>query len=149
MIIIAIMFNFFSTSGPYSMCHNYETISGSSRTINNKVSLLGIAADHNVLNEHKWYRFDGNNGGLLPTNCVENNFCGTLSPGWMRGPHPLRESGIEKKEVCFRSNEHCCLRNITIYVRQCVGFYVYLFQELPLEIKGRYCVDQVIGKGHV
>ena len=128
------------------MCHNYITISGSSRDVQLKVRPSGVASDHNVLSEHKWYRFDGNDGGQMPTTCARENHCGTQSPGWLRGSHPLRESGTVKREVCFRTGANCCVRNLTMYVRQCVGFFVYIFPEVPSEIKGRYCVEQVKGE---
>ena len=124
------------------MCFNYEVIKDRSRDPRVMINPSAVAADHNVLSEHKWYRFDSKYGGLMPRSCARENYCGTQSPGWLSGPHPSRESGPVRRDVCFRSASNCCLHKTKVYIRQCLGYYVYLFQEVPKGIKGRYCVEK-------
>ena len=63
------------------MCFNYEVIKDRSRDAQVMINPLAVAADHNVLSEHKWYRFDSKYGGQMPGACAAENYCGTESPG--------------------------------------------------------------------
>ena len=124
------------------MCFNYDVIKDKSRDARMMINPSAVAADHNVLSEHKWYRFDSKYG----RGCSAENYCGTQSPGWLSDSHPSRESGPVKRDVCFSSASNCCLNKTKVYIRQCLGYNVYLFQEVPKGIKGRYCVEKRKGE---
>ena len=128
------------------MCFNYKSINDFSRDVHFLLKPPYAAADHNVLSEYKWYRFSGEFGGQLPTTCVVENHCGAQAPGWLNGSLPSREAGIVRREVCFYANEDCCHTKTTVFIRQCVGYFVYVLQNVPLTIRGRYCVDTEKGK---
>ena len=127
------------------MCFNYVAIKDPSGYINVRLSPSSVAADHNILNEHKWYRFEREAGGQMPTACVAENCCSTQILRWLIGSHPSREAGMVKREVCFRFGTNCCFHKTKVYVRQCLGYYVYAFQEVSPTINGRYCVERVKG----
>ena len=81
------------------MCFNYVAIKDPSRYIYVRLSPSSVAADHNILSEYKWYRFEREAGGQMPTTCVAENRCSTQIPGWLIGSHPSREAGMVKRSL--------------------------------------------------
>ena len=75
----------------------------------------------------------------MPTSCVPYERCGTIRPGWLKGGHPSVADGQVTKEVCFRGRQNCCYTSVTITVRNCGSYYVYLFDGVWGACKERYC----------
>lgn len=85
-----------------------------------------------------WYRFTGEAGDRMPTQCVPRRHCGTHAPGWLQGSHPLVGEGVVKRTVCFSWRWDCCFWKQEVSVRNCGGFYVYRLQPPPV-CRLRYC----------
>ncbi|KXJ13246.1 hypothetical protein AC249_AIPGENE23893 [Exaiptasia diaphana] len=45
-------------------------------------------------------------------------------------------------EICYRTGADCCGRNATVYVRQCYGYPVFMFDDVPEKSLGnRVCIE--------
>ncbi|XP_031569003.1 uncharacterized protein LOC116303577 [Actinia tenebrosa] len=124
---------------------NITTFKGECHYYNNLTSWTRAqgAPGNNYCDRHlmaipKWYRFWGEAGTQIATSCVDKRRCGTASPGWMDGTHPLVQDGIVMRTVCFHWFEDCCRWKVTIKVRKCGRFYVYQLHSTPACYM-RYC----------
>lgn len=77
--------------------------------------------------------------------CVPTSHCGTHSPGWLKGAHPVKEGEIVQRKVCFHFGSRCCKWNAKIKVKKCKGFFVYELQRTP-GCNLRYCGNSGQGK---
>ena len=77
----------------------------------------------------------------MPTTCVSTYRCNTHAPGWLYGAHPSPLEGIVQRYVCFHWVNHCCRFYMSISVRNCGLFYVYILRKLS-NCYLRYCVTK-------
>ena len=80
--------------------------------------------------------------------CVPVFRCGTHSPSWLVGGHPLVLDGAVERRVCFhwfdhvndidRRRDNCCSFSKTISVINCGAFYVYRLTSTD-RCYARYC----------
>ncbi|XP_048580273.1 uncharacterized protein LOC5514016 isoform X2 [Nematostella vectensis] len=133
---------------PLSMCSNYATLNDDSRLLSRVTSLL--ISDDVSINETNWYQFTGKAGYYhFPGHVVPEGRCGATASGWMSGTHPSVSEGVVKRTVCFHSNSQECRYSVSVYVRNCFGFYVYKLRKLDAAWNARYCVDHDKGGGSV
>lgn len=92
-----------------------------------------------------WYRFSGDAGDKMADTCVPTSHCGTHSPGWLKGAHPVKEGEIVQRKVCFHFGSRCCKWTDKIKVKKCKGFFVYELQRTP-GCNLRYCGNSGQGK---
>ncbi|KAK3723811.1 hypothetical protein QZH41_019494 [Actinostola sp. cb2023] len=121
----------------YRSCFDFESINEPARALENKVS--GQPSDRNALSRTHWYRLH-----RITTSCPKSGSCGTQSPGWLNGQYPSREHGINKMEICYRTGANCCASKGYVFVRQCYGYYVFKFDDLPTV--GSVCTE--LGKSN-
>ena len=55
----------------------------------------------------KWYRFVGDAGTKMPTQCVPDNRCGAIFSGWLYGGHHKLADGEVSFNVCFTGGQNC------------------------------------------
>ena len=118
-------------------CSNYKTIDSADRSADFLTSGTPVC-DHGL--SGGWYRFVGDAGTRMPTECIPRNHCGTRAPGWMNGTHPKIQEGVVSRQVCFHWAESCCQWSAEIKVRDCGRFYVYKLAPPPT-CHLRYCGD--------
>ena len=85
----------------------------------------------------------------MANSCVPYGRCGTHHTGWFNGRLPKVEDGIMLGAVCFNDGHNCCKSRLSISVRNCGNFYVYL---LPDSTKGcykAYCGDGEENERHL
>ena len=86
----------------------------------------------------KWYRFVGDAGTKMPTQCVPDNRCGAALSGWLKGGHPTLADGEVYSEVCFTRRGDCCKKSMNIKVKDCGSYFIYKLQKVPA-CDLRYC----------
>lgn len=98
-----------------------------------------------------WFTFNGSAGTHIATSCVPAYHCGTLVPVWMAGKHPSVGDGVVKRSVCFSIKQVCCMKSLSMRVRNCSGFYVYKMGMNPsFRFSFRLCGAGIeIGRAHV
>ena len=85
-----------------------------------------------------WYRFQGDAGDRMPTECVPMRRCGTRATGWLNGAHPTVAEGAVKRKVCYNWRRTCCRWSNDVMVRNCGDFFVYELVPTPT-CSLRYC----------
>lgn len=86
-----------------------------------------------------WYRFQGNAGSKMATDCVKYKRCGGNFPGWLIGDHPSVADGEVEGRVCFRNTADCrCQFTQAIKVKNCSLYYVYQLHHVS-KCDSRYC----------
>ena len=126
---------FFPLADP---CHRYKTINSSERNIKTRSS--GSSCDNSL--PIGWYRFQGDAGTRLPTECPPSGRCHTVSPGWLNVTRtPLPPQGVTKQiRVCFQggNKDNCCKAQTVIYIKNCNSYFVYKLSPTP-GCDLRYC----------
>ena len=107
-------------------CHRYKTLNSSDKNI--KTQLSGSSCDDSLA--IGWYRFQGDAGTRLPTECPPINRCHTTSPGWVDVVStPLPPVGVTTQIlVCFQgvNNDNCYARCIPTDIKNCSSYFVYM-----------------------
>ncbi|XP_055506881.1 pancreatic secretory granule membrane major glycoprotein GP2-like [Leucoraja erinacea] len=93
--------------------------------------------DENVVG---WYRFKSSGGWKIPETVVPVNHCSGKYPGWLDGPHPNVGDGEVLRKVCFNDDENRCNVYQRIWVKNCIGYFVYLLWPATYTY-GVYCTD--------
>ncbi|XP_078321931.1 uromodulin-like isoform X2 [Crassostrea virginica] len=80
----------------------------------------------NILS-NEWYRIQKNDIDLkMPTTCVEQNSCGTVSPIWLNGSEPTLPEKVVSRKACVSNDNACgCIKFYNIEIRNCSTFLVY------------------------
>ena len=86
----------------------------------------------------KWYRFVGDAGTKMPTQCVPDYRCGATSSGWLKDGHPTLADGEVSSKVCFGRGRDCCKKSKDIKVRDCGSYFIYKLLKVP-GCDLRYC----------
>ena len=86
----------------------------------------------------KWYRFVGDAGTKMPTQCVPDFRCGAASSGWLKRGHPTLADGEVSSKVCFSRGGDCCSKSNNIKVKDCGSYFIYKLQKVPT-CPLRYC----------
>ncbi|OCT64259.1 hypothetical protein XELAEV_18045361mg [Xenopus laevis] len=87
-----------------------------------------------------WYRFQGKTDQKIPEYCIAEQRCGTSSPIWLNGTHPIEEDGIVNRTTCSNWGD-CCNWRSSVSIKACPGdFYVYKLTGTP-SCNSAYCVD--------
>ena len=79
-------------------------------------------------------------GTKIPEFPIEPHYCGTNSPGWLNGTHPLFEGEVVNRTVCFNYSDNLCLWSSQIQVKHCGNFFLYNLGETPV-CELRYCSE--------
>ena len=118
----------------------YKTLNSSDRHLSNDKSPYN-RCDQQL--SGGWYRFEDAAGNRMPTECITNNRCGTLSPGWIDvndTPLPGEDDGEKGGiKVCFPRGRKCCKESSFISVKNCGSYYVYRLRRTPGTCPKRYC----------
>ena len=121
-------------------CHRYKTLNSSDRHIDTEVS--DILCDSADVLPQGWYRFEGDAGTRLPTECPPSKRCHTTSPGWVDVARtPLPPVGVRKQIfVCFQgvNNDDCYHTTKPIDIKNCSSYFVYMLSPIPA-CALRYC----------
>ena len=130
-------------------CTNYTRISSVDRAVGYDYYNANSSrrfCDYNLTDG--WYRFTGNAGSQMLESCAPLGKCGTTLPVWLNGTHPSVQEGLVNRTVCIGYSswwvKSCCIRNQTILVRNCSGFYVYGLTATPY--CSRYCGNNRNGR---
>ncbi|KXJ17251.1 Uromodulin [Exaiptasia diaphana] len=115
-------------------CKNYKTLNARDRSMKVRASYLKCDKDLNK----GWYRFEGEAGTSIATECPPRRHCGAHAPGWMKGNHPSQAHGAVTRQACYNWRGNCCYWTNSIRVRNCGGFYVYELDKTPA-CRLRYC----------
>ena len=86
----------------------------------------------------KWYRFVGDAGTKMPTQCVPDYRCGAVYSGWLKGGHPTLADGEVLSKVCFTRVGDCCKKSININVKDCGSYFIYKLEKVS-SCDLRYC----------
>lgn len=89
---------------------------------------------------HSWYRMQMPAGTKIPDFPIEPHHCGTNSPGWLNGTHPLFEGDLINATVCFNYSDNLCLWSSPIQIKHCGNFFLYNLEETPV-CDLRYCSE--------
>ena len=121
-------------------CHNYRNLSDADRKSTYYTPYGGEKCDDDssALIFGKWYRFVGDAGTKMPTQCVPDNRCGAVWSGWLNGGHPTLADGEDYSEVCFTRVRDCCKKSMDIKVKDCGSYFIYELQKVP-GCPLRYC----------
>lgn len=110
------------------MCQGYEILDNPDRKDTNTRQMFLCDARLPA----GWYRFEGEAGTRMPTECVEVNRCDTIIPGWLNGGHPTVADGKVVREVCFNTIVFgCCGKSLNIEVKNCTSYHVYKLISTP------------------
>ena len=77
----------------------------------------------------EWYRFVGDAGTKMPTQCVPDLRCGANSSGWLKGGHPTLADGEVSSKVCFTRRGDCCKKSRDIKVKDCGSYFNEFLRE--------------------
>ena len=64
---------------------NYISLVQPERRVGYKINHLTDSALCDRTLKRRWYRFQGQAGGVMPETCVEEFNCGTHAPVWLNG----------------------------------------------------------------
>ncbi|XP_066022510.1 pancreatic secretory granule membrane major glycoprotein GP2-like [Pocillopora verrucosa] len=126
-----------NTSDP---CYNYRNLSDADR----KSTYITPQNEEKCDDESstiifgEWYRFVGDAGTKMPTQCVPDFRCGAASSGWLKGGHPTLADGEVSSKVCFIRGGDCCKKSRDIKVKDCGSYFIYKLQKVPA-CDLRYC----------
>ena len=121
-------------------CHNYKNLSDADRK-STYITPYGEEKcddDSSSIIFEKWYRFVGDAGTKMPTQCVPGFRCGAALSGWLKGGHPTLADGEVSSEVCFTRGADCCKKSVGIKVKDCGSYFIYKLLKAPL-CDLRYC----------
>ncbi|XP_070534743.1 uncharacterized protein [Ptychodera flava] len=91
--------------------------------------------------EEGWYRFVGDDGGDMPTSCVDLGMCGTDYPIWLAGQSEGYDN-ITIVQACInKGGEDCCDESVNISVKNCGNFTVYKLKQV-VDCPVGYCAGQ-------
>ncbi|XP_066022741.1 uromodulin-like isoform X1 [Pocillopora verrucosa] len=121
-------------------CYNYRNLSEADRKSTYITPYGGEKCDDDSssLIFGEWYRFVGDAGTKMPTQCVPEWRCGAFLSGWLKGGHPTLADGEVFSEVCFTRVGDCCNRSNHIKVLNCGSYFIYQLQKPP-RCASRYC----------
>ncbi|XP_066022761.1 uromodulin-like [Pocillopora verrucosa] len=121
-------------------CYNYRNLSDADRksTYNTPYGREKCDDDSSSIIFGKWYRFVGDAGTKMPTQCVPDNRCGAVLSGWLKGGHPTLADGEVSSRVCFTRGGDCCKKASKIHVKDCGSYFIYQLQKVPT-CDLRYC----------
>ena len=130
----------------FAICTKFIPLRDASRSTSQRTT--GLGQNDSDIDDSQWFGFVGNSGySRLPTKCVATNYCGGSAPGWLSGSHPSKAEGVVTRTICFHANGNCCYYSNSIYIRRCVGLYVYKFKKMPGHWNARYCTQQEVDDG--
>ncbi|XP_033633572.1 uncharacterized protein LOC117295114 [Asterias rubens] len=99
-----------------------------------------LLSDHSL--QEGWYRFMGNAGTRMPTECVPMGMCATRYPVWMDGRLPANRNNAVVTGCINTEEDGCCNVRIRIVVRNCGAFYIYYLPRLPRCVRpAAFCTD--------
>ena len=145
-VLWIVMFNYFGNFDLLSLfffaglflvipeCSQYKFLNGSDR--HRDYYIVDKKCDKDLTED--WYRFYGQAGSVMASNCVPTHRCNTDLPGWMEGSLPTVDEGIVLRKVCFHGYRKCCYKDVQINVRNCGPFYIYRLKKLTF-CSSRYC----------
>nr|XP_058972479.1 uromodulin-like [Pocillopora verrucosa] len=121
-------------------CYNYRNLSDADRKSTYITPNGGEKCDgyYSSLIFGKWYRFAGDAGTKMPTQCVPDNRCGAVYSGWLKGGHPTLADGEVFSKVCFTRGGDCCMKSRDIKVKDCGSYFIYKLRKVP-GCALRYC----------
>ena len=120
-------------------CHNYRNLSEADRKSTYNTPDQGKCdGESSSIISGEWYRFVGDAGTKMPTQCVPGNKCGAVYSGWLKGGHPTLADGEVLSKVCFTRSGDCCKKSINIKVKDCGSYFIYKLLKLPA-CPLRYC----------
>nr|XP_058971268.1 uromodulin-like [Pocillopora verrucosa] len=121
-------------------CYNYRNLSDADRKSTYITPLGGGKCDDesSSIIFGKWYRFVGDAGTKMPTQCVPDYRCGAVLSGWLKGGHPTLADGEVSSKVCFTRGGDCCKKSRDIKVKDCGSYFIYKLQKVPA-CDLRYC----------
>ncbi|CAH3167240.1 unnamed protein product, partial [Pocillopora meandrina] len=133
--LLYVKFNFLADP-----CYNYKNLSDADRKSTYNTPSGGEKCDDksSSLISGKWYRFVGDAGTKMPTQCVPGDRCGAVLSGWLKGSHPTLADGEVSSEVCFTRGGDCCKKSINIKVKDCGSYFIYKLFNVP-SCDLRYC----------
>ena len=113
-------------------CKNYKEINNPRRSIRSKWK-QGQTLLCDRLISSDWYRFTSFGGTQMPEKAVQEFYCGTHDPIWLRDKHPTQAEGNVARTACISSFGDTCSDTLTINIKNCGTYYVYYLKPL------RYC----------
>ncbi|XP_028515885.1 uncharacterized protein LOC110242446 [Exaiptasia diaphana] len=121
----------------FKPCFDYKLLDINNRLLNQTFT-QGTKTDKAKVSRIHWHRLAGKR---IISYCPNSHgSCGKQPPGWINGQYPRLEDGIKTMELCYRKDSDCCAFKVSVLVRQCYGYYVFKFDDFPVE--GRFCVEQ-------
>ena len=87
--------------------------------------------------EGKWFRAD--EGTAMTSSCISEETCGVKAPSSLNGQHSSRETGIVRRQTCFKFLKNCCYHSLPVQIKKCSKFFVYKLREVHPMIPGQYC----------
>ncbi|KXJ13267.1 Uromodulin [Exaiptasia diaphana] len=142
--VLAIMNRCQERNEVYSACLQNKLLKDHSRSVEYDV-VSGNPSDRETFIRRRWYRLQNKKAARIVTSCPAPGSCGAKAPGWLNGQYPALEAGIKKMEICYRTGADCCGRNATVYVRQCYGYPVFMFDDVPEKSLGnRVCIEPAL-----
>lgn len=77
--------------------------------------------------KHGWYRIQRNGVDMkMPTTCVDQFSCGTVSPIWLSGTEPNVFDKVVSRKACVSDGNMCiCSKFYNIQIRNCSSYLVY------------------------
>ena len=121
-------------------CYNFRNLSDADRknTYNTPNTATNCDDESSSIKFGNWYRFVGDAGTKMPTQCVPDFRCGATLSGWLEGGHPTLAKGEVSSQVCFTRGGDCCKKSINIKVKDCGSYFIYKLQKPPA-CDLRYC----------
>lgn len=89
-----------------------------------------------------WYRMKKPAGTMIPESVQEWRHCGTASPGWLNGSHPIQKNIKVTSQVCFHGTGGSCEYDTTIDIINCGDYFLYFLPDTPLCFL-RYCATDL------
>ena len=115
-------------------CYNYTTHNDNWRNVNSNMVVQPntTSCDHKNLMTPGWHRFVGASGTRLHTKCPDSgNKCGTTSPGWVVGEHPVAVGETTKNTLYFHTF-YCADDFGSVEIKNCGNFFSYRFTNIPV-----------------
>ncbi|XP_066022753.1 uromodulin-like [Pocillopora verrucosa] len=121
-------------------CYNYRNLSDADRknTYNTPDGEEKCDDESSSIIFGTWYRFVGDAGKKMPTQCVPERRCGAIFSGWLEGGHPTLADGEVSSKVCYTRGVVCCKKSNHIKVKDCGFYFIYKLQKVPSCVL-RYC----------